>query len=42
MRENMTQQSIFYYNNDVLNQVVNGIAKRAPQHTNPLTRDDNP
>ena len=39
-RESTIQKSIFYYNNEVLNKVVNKMVRVPPKHKNPLVRED--
>lgn len=39
-RENTIQKSIFYYNNEVLNKVVNKMVRVPEKHKNPLVRDE--
>ena len=39
-RETTIQKSIFYYNNEVLNKVVNKMVRVPQKHRNPLVRDE--
>jgi hypothetical protein len=39
-REDSIQKSIFYYNNEILNKVVNKMVRKPQKHKNPLERDE--
>ena len=39
-REDSIQKSIFYYNNEILNKVVNKMVRKPQKHKNPLVRDE--
>ena len=39
-RETTIQKSIFYYNNEVMNKVVNKMVRVPQKHRNPLVRDE--
>jgi len=39
-REDSIQKSIFYYNNEILNKVVNKMIRKPQKHKNPLVRDE--
>jgi hypothetical protein len=39
-REDTIQKSIFYYNNEILNKVVNKMVRQPEKHKNPLVRDE--
>jgi hypothetical protein len=39
-REDTIQKSIFYYNNEILNKVVDKMVRQPQKHKNPLVRDE--
>ena len=41
-REHTIQKSIFYYNNEILNKVVNKMVRQPEKHKNPLVRNEEP